>query len=49
MANVIRFGLVGLLVVGGVVRLATASTPERPVIEAPAPSAQICRLGTSCG
>jgi hypothetical protein len=38
MANVIRFGLVALLMVGGVARLATASTPARPEVSASTPA-----------
>ena len=46
--NTLRLVLVGLLLVGGIVRVATASTPERaPVAPAPAHST-ICQLGQSC-
>jgi hypothetical protein len=47
MSNAIRLALVGLLLVGGLVRLATAATPERAAVEHTA-SSGVCQLGKPC-
>lgn len=48
-ATTLRNGLAILLLIGGVVRLASAAAPERaPVVSAPASSGHACKLGASC-
>lgn len=46
--HTIRALLVSLLLVGGLVRLATVAAPERTSLPAPIEAHGVCALGTSC-